>query len=165
VKNKKERDAFRKLALQEQWTGRQLEAAIRAGLNERGQFISSELERPVAPDFIYAATLAGIVDGDTLDLDIDLGFHTTRRQRVRLARIDVSDDKRSKSARGAKTFVTKALFSAQSIAVKTERVDLHGRYVAHIFYLSKDANTSECFATGRYLNAELLAQKLARLSV
>jgi endonuclease YncB( thermonuclease family) len=165
VHDKKERDAFRKLAIAEQWTGRQLEAAIKAGLNNQGELKSTALERPTEPDFVYKAALATIVDGDTLDLDIDLGFHTTRRQRVRLALIDVSEDKRSKVAREAKTFVARALLSAQTIAVKTERVDLHGRYVAHIFYLSHEATSAECFANGQYLNAQLLDAKLARPSV
>src|SRR5690606_36479700 len=68
VNNKKDREAFRKLAISEQWTGRQLEAAIKAGLNSEGELKSTALERPTEPNFIYKAALATVIDGDTLDL-------------------------------------------------------------------------------------------------
>ncbi|MEU8378691.1 thermonuclease family protein [Streptosporangium sp. NPDC048865] len=41
---------------------------------------------PAAPDlYVYAAIVARVVDGDTLDLLVDLGFTTQTRQRIRLA--------------------------------------------------------------------------------
>lgn len=36
----------------------------------------------------YAAQLNRVIDGDTCVLDIDLGFHVTIREHVRLLRID-----------------------------------------------------------------------------
>lgn len=39
----------------------------------------------------YYAAPAAIVDGDTLDLEIDAGFHTHRRERIRLNRIDTAE--------------------------------------------------------------------------
>lgn len=165
VADTKERELFRKLAIEEQWTGGQLEAAVRRGLGDDGEPTTSLLERPSSPNYIYSAILAGIVDGDTLDLDIDLGFQTTRRQRVRLVGVDATDDRHSKLARAAKTFVTKRLLGALSITVKTERVDLHGRYLAHIFYSTKKMDVAECFRRGHYLNAQLIDEDLARLSL
>lgn len=35
----------------------------------------------------YKATVENVVDGDTVDVSVDLGFKITTRQRVRLARI------------------------------------------------------------------------------
>ncbi|GHE31522.1 hypothetical protein GCM10017673_37820 [Streptosporangium violaceochromogenes] len=41
---------------------------------------------PAAPDlYVYAATVARVVDGDTLDLLVDLGFAVQTRQRIRLS--------------------------------------------------------------------------------
>lgn len=36
-------------------------------------------------------TRSGVVDGDTVDLNIDVGFYTTCRERVRLAGIDTAE--------------------------------------------------------------------------
>ncbi|MEU8469582.1 thermonuclease family protein [Streptomyces sp. NPDC029006] len=35
--------------------------------------------------YLYAARLAAVIDGDTIDFDIDLGFGIWTRQRIRLA--------------------------------------------------------------------------------
>ena len=39
----------------------------------------------------YSATLIKIVDGDTVDVLIDLGFNTTKKERVRLLGIDTPE--------------------------------------------------------------------------
>lgn len=39
----------------------------------------------------YKAKIVNVVDGDTFDLDIDLGFHITIRERVRLLNIDTPE--------------------------------------------------------------------------
>lgn len=36
------------------------------------------------PSYTYAATVLRVVDGDTIDVEVDLGFRVTTRQRVRL---------------------------------------------------------------------------------
>ena len=48
-----------------------------------------------APDsFVYNATLEGIVDGDTFDCTLDLGFSVKlHKQRVRLAGIDTPESR------------------------------------------------------------------------
>jgi micrococcal nuclease len=38
--------------------------------------------------YIYQATLERVVDGDTVDVVIDLGFSTFRRERIRLYGVD-----------------------------------------------------------------------------
>lgn len=39
----------------------------------------------------YNAKIVNVVDGDTFDLDIDLGFHITIRERVRLLGVDTPE--------------------------------------------------------------------------
>jgi micrococcal nuclease len=42
--------------------------------------------------FVYRLkTVAKVVDGDTVDLDLDLGFSITLRQRVRLIGVDAPE--------------------------------------------------------------------------
>ncbi len=55
------------------------------------------------------------------------------------------------------------LARAPTVVVKTNKVDLHGRYVGHLFYSGREQAPAEVFAKGRYLNAELVAQGLAKV--
>lgn len=41
--------------------------------------------------FLYQARCVGIVDGDTLDLEVDLGFNIKKKIRVRLVGIDTHE--------------------------------------------------------------------------
>src|SRR5690606_12636833 len=100
-------------------------------------------------------------DGDTLDLDIDLGFGVFRKIRVRLADIDAPEGT-TKAGRAGRDFVVSALMGAKTVCVKTLKVDLHGRYVVHLFYLARAASLSRCFVDGAYLNDVLVREGLAR---
>lgn len=44
-----------------------------------------------APAYTYSATVVRWVDGDTVDLDVDLGFHMHARTRFRLYGIDTPE--------------------------------------------------------------------------
>jgi micrococcal nuclease len=41
--------------------------------------------------YIYQATLERVVDGDTVDIVIDLGFSTFRKERIRLYGVDAPE--------------------------------------------------------------------------
>lgn len=41
--------------------------------------------------YVYEATVVRVVDGDTVDLDVDLGFHVRVRERFRLNGIDTPE--------------------------------------------------------------------------
>jgi micrococcal nuclease len=129
------------------------------------------LKRPTTASYLYAATVVNIVDGDTLDLRIDLGFHTERIGRFRLADINTAElpTRRGDSriaqgsqttlvaeARAARDFMFNRLLNAKTIVVKTQRTDQHGRYVTHLFYSAADVSIDTCFREGTYLNAELI---------
>ena len=45
----------------------------------------------MGPQFIYNADVTRVIDGDTLDLDVDLGFKVHVRVRVRLFGIDTPE--------------------------------------------------------------------------
>jgi hypothetical protein len=54
------------------------------------------------------------------------------------------------------------LARAEQVVVKTVRVELHGRYVAHVFYSGDgDAAIETVFRSGGHLNEELIAAGLA----
>ena len=77
--------------------------------------------------------LTGVVDGDTIDVDIDLGFNVCYSQRVRLAGIDTPEsrtkDKFEKSlGLEAKEYVKTKLKDAADIVIKTELPDSSEKY-------------------------------------
>ena len=74
-----------------------------------------------------------VVDGDTIDVDIDLGFNVSYFQRVRLAGIDTpesrtSDSYEKKLGLESKEWLKKALEGATKVIIKTEKPDSSEKY-------------------------------------
>ena len=74
-----------------------------------------------------------VVDGDTIDVDIDLGFSVSFTQRVRLAGIDTPESRTKdlkEKALGleSKEFVSKQIKAATTITIKTEKPDSSEKY-------------------------------------
>jgi len=118
------------------------------------------LQRPAEPRYLFATELVRVVDGDTLLLRIDLGFGLAKQQRVRLAAVNTFSAGSTKG-RAATAFVVERLTVADGIVIQTQRADLHGRYLAHVFYSTRSLGFLETFHSGHYLNQDLLDQKLA----
>jgi micrococcal nuclease len=74
-----------------------------------------------------------VVDGDTIDVDIDLGFSVSFTQRVRLAGIDTPESRTKDLKEKAlglecKEFVSKQIKAATTITIKTEKPDSSEKY-------------------------------------
>lgn len=95
----------------------------------------------------YAAMVDNVVDGDTLDLMIDLGFKILVRQRVRLARVD-TPERSQVGFTAAKEFVIQKT-ADKRVTVKTEKVSKWGYYLAEIT-LSDGSNLSDALVAGGY---------------
>ena len=145
---------YEQLALSESLTSPELERRIAADQRATTE-ADSPLPRPTDANYLYRAEVVRILDGDTLELSIDLGFHVNRTGTFRLANID-TPELPTTAARLARDFVYERLLTAQTIVVKTQRTDLHGRYVTHLFYAQEQITTATCFTEGTYLNAELV---------
>jgi len=144
------------------WSSRELDAAIAAGLHEGGPQPSFVLKRPTRPDFLYGAQVLEVIDGDTLQLEIDLGFDVFRKIRVRLAGVDTPEISTSKG-RAARDFLSAQLMQVGTCAVQTVRVDLHGRYVVHLFATARRVSVGACYENGMYLNDSLVKNKHAKV--
>lgn len=77
--------------------------------------------------------LIGVVDGDTIDVDIDLGFDISLMKRVRMAGIDTPEsrtsDKFEKSlGLESKEYLKKNIKDAKNIVIKTELPDSSEKY-------------------------------------
>jgi micrococcal nuclease len=81
----------------------------------------------------FVREVKSVVDGDTIDVVIDLGFNVLFQQRVRLAGIDTPEsrtsDKFEKSLGiEAKEYLKKQLKDAKSIVIRTEKMDSSEKY-------------------------------------
>lgn len=102
----------------------------------------------MTPAFTYAAQLIDVHDGDTIHLDIDLGFHTWRRgERYRLARIN-APELSTPEGRPARDHLT-LLLAAGPLVVTTSKADNYGRYLV------------ECSVNGVNLNDAMLRDGFA----
>jgi micrococcal nuclease len=76
----------------------------------------------------YVRKVENVVDGDTIDVLIDLGFDILFQSRVRLAGIDTPESRTKdlkEKALGleSKEYLKKALKDAKSVVIKTEKMN------------------------------------------
>lgn len=90
----------------------------------------------------YSAELERVVDGDTYDLTVDLGFNVYKEIRIRMLGIDTAETYGVKKEsdeyqRGIeqKRFVEAWFDDAESISVKTKKNDKgkYGRWLARVY--------------------------------
>jgi micrococcal nuclease len=111
-----------------------------------------------APEpYVYRLkALVRVIDGDTVDLDLDLGFSLTLRQRVRLYGVDAPELRSKDPAEKAKAqesqgFVTQWFARPGAVLVHTNKEEKYGRMLA------------DCHREGApSLCTELLERGLAR---
>jgi micrococcal nuclease len=105
---------------------------------------------------VFRAENPRLIDADTLDVDVDLGFQVWTRRRLRLAKVDAPESG-SPEGRAAKNFVLSQLTRAQTLVLRTTKIDLHGRYVADLFLSPHEIDIDECYRKGTHLNALLVS--------
>lgn len=81
----------------------------------------------------YVREVKNVVDGDTIDVVIDLGFNVLFEQRVRLAGIDTPESRTSDKAEKAlgleaKEYLKKQLKGAKNVVIRTEKMDSSEKY-------------------------------------
>lgn len=107
--------------------------------------------------YTYAAEVIHVVDGDTVDVTIDLGFFVTTTQRVRLAGINTPEIRGGTKTAGlvsksyTETWVKTHGPKVQLESQKPYADDKYGRFLATL----RSTDGKSC------LNAELLAGGLA----
>ena len=74
--------------------------------------------------FQYKATITDIIDGDTFDMDIDLGFHIHIHERVRLLGIDTPEKFGAEKELGliVKQYAINN-FLGKEVIIRSEKVD------------------------------------------
>lgn len=104
----------------------------------------------------YRAELEQVVDGDTYDFRVDLGFHVSKQIRVRMLGINThetygvkKDSEEYKQGIKEKHFVEEWFAAADDIFIETEKDEQgkYGRWLARVFNES-----------GESLNASLIEE-------
>jgi len=109
--------------------------------------------------WVFRARLGRVVDGDTVDLELDVGMHARRLERLRLLAVDAPEINRAatvEAGKAAKAYVegwmADALAGAPDpagwpfVIVTAKDPDNFGRYLAVVWRTSDD----------RELNADLV---------
>jgi micrococcal nuclease len=81
----------------------------------------------------FVKEIKNVVDGDTIDVIIDLGFDILFSSRVRLAGIDTPESRTTDKAEKvlgleSKEYLKKQLKDAKSVIIKTEKMDSSEKY-------------------------------------
>ena len=109
--------------------------------------------------YIYRIrTISKVVDGDTIDADIDLGFDISLSKRIRLAGIDTPESRTTNAKEKAmglesKEWLKKALEGAKDIIIKTELPDStekYGRIIGHLFINGQETSLNNQMITSGY---------------
>lgn len=106
----------------------------------------------------YVKKVTKIVDGDTIDVEIDLGFSITYSSRVRLAGIDTPEsrtrDLREKElGLESKEYLKKAIEAAEKVVIKTEKLDSsekYGRILGWLYLDGAETSVNEAMIAGGY---------------
>ena len=81
----------------------------------------------------YSCTVDRVVDGDTCDVTLDLGFDILYRSRVRLYGIDTPESRtrnKDEKVRGklASAFLQKAIDNGEKVIIETKLKDSRGKF-------------------------------------
>lgn len=117
------------------------------------------------PFFQYQARLVEVIDGDTLDLELDLGFQMTHHARVRLVGADThevygvdADSEEAEKGRTEAAFVAEWLKMAERgyegedewfliASTLRDRTGKYGRYLADVFRRDTGASLTNAILT------------------
>ncbi|RJS82847.1 hypothetical protein CW713_04690 [Methanophagales archaeon] len=112
------------------------------------------------PSYRYRAELDRVVDGDTLDVVIDLGFYIRIKERIRLEGVDTpeiygvpQDSEEYRRGLEAKEYVERRLAeNGNQMIIETRKMGKWRRWLAKVYLPD----------TGRTLNEELIEKGLAK---
>ncbi len=103
--------------------------------------------------YYYNCEVIRIIDGDTVEARIDLGFDTQRIETLRLFGIDTPEIRGKEKEKGkiAKDWLENELKNADEVTIQTikDKTGSFGRYLAVLF------------CDGRNLNEQMITEKIA----
>ncbi len=174
------RDFYLREACRQGWDKFALKKRVREDyygirLNAEASASSKVLKVKQRRLYTYACEVIKIVDADTFDLEVDVGFKAKQEHRVRLRGINAPEIS-TPQGRKAKRFVEKELkqcvverprtkgtrASRPLVVVRTYKQGMYGRYIVDLYYLPKETDAEIIADAGKLLNQVLIGQGLAR---
>lgn len=188
--DKKAREFYLKNAAIKGWSSHELRRRMRNNYYENANEAQAQKKKgslqlkPIAQKlYTYAAKVLKIVDADTFDLDIDVGFFTKMQHRVRLRGIN-APEKGTKKGDQATKFVQeqlqvgeleiKPVKGAQEpvprepanpiVIIRSYKsmTEKFGRYLVDLWYLKGENDRERILEEGCWLNQVLLDKGLAQ---
>lgn len=106
----------------------------------------------------YVKKVTKIVDGDTIDVDIDLGFNISYSQRVRLAGIDTPESRTTNKMEKelgleVKKKLAELIGNAKSVVIKTQLPDSsekYGRILGWLYLDGAEKSVNEVLIASGY---------------
>lgn len=120
--------------------------------------LTRQNEPDIADDFVRTVKVLRVIDGDTVDVNIDLGFDMWYNLRLRLHGIDAPevhtrDLDEKKRGLIASAWLKSMLNSAEAVTIRTVKFGSTGKYGRYLAII---------YADGINLNNEILREKLAK---
>jgi micrococcal nuclease len=99
--------------------------------------------------YVYDAKITRVIDGDTFDFKIDLGFSINVKERLRLYGVNTPEIKGEEKPEGdrVKTYVTK-LILGKTFKIRVYKKGKYGRYVADLMLSKKERLSVHLYKKG-----------------
>jgi len=105
--------------------------------------------------YTYPAVVTRVIDGDTIDARIDIGFGIRLNERLRLKGINAPEVK-TERGKSAKQFLARHFVDCPLIIIRTFKEGMYGRWLADIFTLAHCTDPYRIARKGLYLNQLML---------
>ena len=96
--------------------------------------------------YTYYTKIDKVVDGDTCDVFIDLGFSVWHKERIRLAGIDTAE-KNTPLGKALKEFLIKNL-EGKLVKLEVSKPDKYGRYLGKVYLNSEESINDQLIKAG-----------------
>lgn len=109
----------------------------------------------IKPQYVYKARIDRVIDGDTFDATVDLGFQITTYQRLRLVNVDAPEMKGPEREEGLKVKeYVKGLIEGKTVTIQSFKLGDFGRYTAEVFLDGDEKLSEHLLARGMALRSE-----------
>ena len=136
---------------------------VEARKTDKGySYKKSEVKRKFI--YTYKAYVRKVIDADTIWVNIDLGFGTWTKQKIRFRGID-APEKDTAGYLKSNQYLENLLKDIPFIVIKSYSRGKFDRFLSDIFYLKDEKNPEVILRNGTFLNQELLNKGLAKFFV
>jgi micrococcal nuclease len=106
----------------------------------KSMFYLKGSEIMIIEDFVRKAKIVRVVDGDTIDVIVDMGFRRYSEERLRINRINAPEIRGISKFDGqiSKEFVESLLPIGTEIFIQSFKGDAFGRWLAEVYFIKDD---------------------------